>query len=271
MMPGVMKLEAVVDPDNLRPKAAAILRVYLDNYTLLRKELELLWEKVQDMPSQLAAYQEQAAALTAQVAAAEATARRIADMGAAIVPLLPDWAHAVPGLTPKHLTLLQQWVSEAEGGTPTDPKVWNIVYQASKQDWGSLPDRAYCNPRILYLIVEKERGWLFGGYASQGYTKTARDWIDDRKAFVFTLTNPHGIAPFKTMAQTEHAYDFYRSMDFCAFGDQPQPRLTVSKYKTREGSFGISATYPDPTGMGETLFTGSKKYLCADFFVFTNA
>jgi hypothetical protein len=273
MMRGVLKMEALIDPDNIRPKAAAILRVYLDNFGLLRKELEQLWSLVQDMPSQRAAYEEKAAKMAGLVTQAEAEARSLVDMGAVIGPDLPDWARSVPGFTTEHLNLLRAWTSEVEGAA-TDPTRWTIAYQASKHGWDYASFCRYADgkPRIVYIIVERERGWLFGAYASMGLPqKRPHNWIDDRKAFVFTFTNPHGIGPFKTMAQGPHAYITHQSPVVIYMGAPPTIRIDENSNINATGTSSASSTFPDRTGKGGTLFTGSTSFSCADIFAITTA
>jgi hypothetical protein len=181
----------------------------------------------------------------------------------------------VPGLKPEHVALLQGWVSDAECGALTDPKTWKVSYQATKHGWdhASFCRNADGKPRILYLIVEKAKGWLFGAYTSKGIPRPrpVETWIDDRRAFVFTLTNPHGVMPFKTMAQNTLAHFTHAAPMVMHVGAGGRIRIHENSNTTVGSSSSQSATYPDPTGNGPILFTGARHFLCADIFAISTA
>lgn len=98
-------------------------------------------------------------------------------------------------VTPDHAAQLQAWV-----GGKSHPGAWEEVYRATRDGFGSRDYHAKVDgkPRLLVLVREQARGWLFGGYTAVGshvVVEGRTDNYEDRDAFVFTLINSQGLPP----------------------------------------------------------------------------
>lgn len=77
-----------------------------------------------------------------------------------------------------------------------------LLYRGSVHGWTDVDykDRCAGKPNHLVVIQAVDGGYLFGGFSSVGLPVGARTaasdtTIHDTSAFLFTLTNPHGIPP----------------------------------------------------------------------------
>jgi hypothetical protein len=154
---------------------------------------------------------------------------------------------------------------------------WELIYKATKD--GFTAERFHrCSDGkgpTMTIIQSKNDTYLFGGYA-------AIPWDSDNKykhdlcAFLFTLTNPHGIQPTKFFKDPKNGFSVAHGGDrgphfggvvkdgkhFCDFqisSDADQFGGSISDFPS---------AYIDTTGKGETLFTGTKTFMVAEIEVY---
>jgi hypothetical protein len=128
--------------------------------------------------------------------------------GAGSVPL-PTFA-AIPGgrelddelclmgCTREHVVQLREWVVSSNVYADPIREHGRLVYKATRDGFKAGDYHRMCDGqgRLLCIIREKTGGWLFGGFTSiPAESPTREQWHADPTAFLFTLTNPHGIPP----------------------------------------------------------------------------
>ena len=101
---------------------------------------------------------------------------------------------------------LQEW---------TQQNHWKLLYRASEHNFSSTSFHQYCDPinEPTLTIIKTKDGYIFGGYTTQSWNNSiffiVEFFIDieyykiDNSAFIFTLKNPHDIAPTRFMKKIE--------------------------------------------------------------------
>lgn len=110
----------------------------------------------------------------------------------------PPDAHSIlnqVGLTDDHLTFLKDAIMQR-----TSKPVSTLVlhYQASRDGFIGRDFHKYCDGISRMLIVIRTRsGFLFGGYSTVPYESSDMKTVClvDDTSFLYTLVNPHNIAP----------------------------------------------------------------------------
>jgi hypothetical protein len=92
-----------------------------------------------------------------------------------------------------HFPKLREWVREATGA-PVATEF--LVYRATRDGFRKFDFHRMCDNkrRLLVIIQESSRRWLFGGYTTVGFGSKYM-FVPDPQSRLFTLTNPHGIPP----------------------------------------------------------------------------
>jgi hypothetical protein len=285
MWAGITRFQAGLDLRNIRPETDAVLRTYLTNYVALRNELQRLCDDMCVVPDEKASFERDQALLNDFAERIEGVLRCLCEpsRGITIASALPPWTQNAwkLRLTTKQVLTLQHWISVSEGSA-TDPSKWSIVYQATNNGWDHANFCLHCDGKsqVLYLIVEKAKGWVFGAYASKGIMKRDSKWIDDRKAFVFSLTNPHRTAPIKLSPSDHMAYHSYAAPWIICFGSGGAHALAVAEnadsgrsYNSTSHAKAQGGTFMDTTTSvrGDVLFTGAANFLAADIFAISTA
>jgi hypothetical protein len=124
-------------------------------------------------------------------------------------------------------------------------------------------DSALQGPTLV--IVRSKNGFTFGGYASASWN-TAGSHISAAGSFVFWIENPQGRAPgCLDCVRPKHA--LYGRADFGPFFDGVNGGVGISGKNHSQPT----AAYPDTTGLGVALFTGSKTFTVDDYEVWAVA
>ena len=149
---------------------------------------------------------------------------------------------------------------------------WSLLYSGTRD--GLTPEAFHTivdNRGECLLVIEDEKGNIFGAYTSVGFSTRGGNGMvyrDDRH-FLFTLKNPFGIAPTKFATKfPDTALSYVRNYG-PSFGDHGD--LTL---RGHDGHFGESHTvnfpwsYADPTGKGNIVFTGNERFSVKNMEVF---
>jgi hypothetical protein len=118
-------------------------------------------------------------------------------------------------------------------------------------------------------IVRSNNNYLFGGYTSVAWTSHAA-WINDKNAFLFTLTNPHNIPPTKYQIdprQAEQAIWHWPAYG-PTFGRDRDLHLSDNSNSNNDSCVNFSKRYIDTTGKGNNTFTGAGNFTASDIEVF---
>jgi hypothetical protein len=189
---------------------------FVRNYAVLNKELKALQERMTKPHSELPEARKKAEALSASVR--DLMIAYVSSFSILAIPTLPTETvtiDAAPrymnvdlrtiGCTVEHEALLRAWVAEVTG-KPIAAKL-ALLFKASEADdchKNVLHSLCAKHGRLLYVFREQHRGWLFGGFTSEPLQSGKSRRHVDHTAFLFTLTNPHGIPPtrYGTMETT---------------------------------------------------------------------
>jgi hypothetical protein len=147
---------------------------------------------------------------------------------------------------------------------------WNLVYKATR-DGFTIDDFHRCSdsqgPTIT--IIQSLDKYLFGGYTSisWNYHQGVKSGVNDSTAFLFTLTNPHGICPRKYLIKSTGEYAIapnamgptFGQYDICIY---PNSNLNSQSF------IKFPSNYLDSTGKGYLTFTGSTNFTTTDIEIY---
>ncbi len=154
---------------------------------------------------------------------------------------------------------------------------WELIYKATRDGFRAEDFHRCCDNKgpTITVIQSKNDNYLFGGYAEiswtgDGYLKK------DPAAFLFTLTNPHGIPPSKFSGNPVEGWSVAHVADggpyFGGVVKDQNPLIDiglVSNADKRNSTCSFPSSYLDTTGIGETLFTGTKNFMVKEIEVYT--
>ena len=175
----------------------------------------------------------------------------------------------IPGLTKSHLEVLSGWILERTGVPVVEPV---LKYRASVNGWddGHFWTHASMNPRIL-LVISTVSGCIFGGFANKGFLQSS-GYTSDDAAFIFSLVNPHGLAPvllpavvggsWHYLAGPDHETTFGGGGELVLYSCGNFATSDPSDYASRSAGYSDinGNSYTDPTGLGSTLFYGKRDF-----------
>ena len=152
----------------------------------------------------------------------------------------------------------------------TENQKWNLIYKGTR-DGFTIDDFHRCcdsqGPTIT--IIQTLDNYLFGGYTSISWNfhQGVKSGVTDRTAFLFTLTNPHGISPTKYSIKLsgDHAVvpnamgPTFGQYDICIYPNSNLNSQSFIKFPTY---------YIDSTGKGYLTFTGSTSFTTTDIEIY---
>jgi len=147
---------------------------------------------------------------------------------------------------------------------------WNLIYKGTR-DGFNIDDFHRCSdsqgPTIT--IIQSLDNYLFGSFTSISWNfhQGAKSGVEDRTAFLFTLTNPHGISPKKYPIKPsgEHAVipnamaPTFGQYDICLY---PNSNLNSQSY------IHFPTNYQDTSTKGYLTFTGSTNFTTTDIEIY---
>jgi hypothetical protein len=160
------------------------------------------------------------------------------------------------GATAAHAQQLVQWVATRTGRAANAAAI-TLRYRATRDGWTNANVQAKClNQSRLLFVVRSAAGHLFGGFLAATYVNNGC-WINDPQAFLFTLTNPHNVAP-TMLPVSNRTYAFHPQFLVCFGGGND---LAIYEHAhTQTGSYSnLTHSYTDSTGRGNNLFSGAKQ------------
>lgn len=152
----------------------------------------------------------------------------------------------------------------------SDTQKWYLTYKATR-DGFTIDDFHRCcdgkGPTIT--IIQSLDNYLFGGYTSVNWNfhQGAKAGFIDRSAFLFTLSNPHGLPPTKYPIKStgESAIvpnamgPTFGQYDVCVYPNSNLNSQSFIKFPTN---------YMDLTGKGYLTFTGSTNFTTTDIEIY---
>ena len=186
------------------------------------------------------------------------------------------------GLPTSTITALSSWLP------PKHNRASTLLYQGSKHHFTASAFRQLCGDRGATLtLIKSTTGHVFGGFTSLAWAQTATNqYRQDSTAFIFTLTNPHGVAPtkFPLLSVTQgQAFAIFDGQSYLSTFGGSVPKhygmvggvdnhdiCLMDRPNANEQSFcSFPHSYgPDTSGLGASLFTGSRTFQTTEVEVF---
>ena len=147
---------------------------------------------------------------------------------------------------------------------------WHLTYKATKDGFTIDDFHRCCDGKgATITVIESLDNYLFGGYTSISWNfhQGAKTGALDRNAFLFTLTNPHGIpaTKYNIKANGEHAVvpnamgPTFGQYDICIY---PNSNLNSQSF------IEFPSNFIDSTGKGYLTFTGSTNFTTRDIEIY---
>jgi hypothetical protein len=152
----------------------------------------------------------------------------------------------------------------------SDHQKWHLIYKGTK-DGFTIDDFHRCcdGQGATITVIQTLDNHLFGGYSSVSWNfhQGVKSGVTDRTAFLFTLTNPHGISPTKYIVKStgENAIvpnamgPTFGHYDICIYPNSNLNSQSFIKFPSH---------YSDSTGKGYLTFTGSTNFTTTDIEIY---
>ncbi|CAF0978635.1 unnamed protein product [Didymodactylos carnosus] len=154
---------------------------------------------------------------------------------------------------------------------------WELIYKATLDGFRAQDFHRCCDSKgpTMTIIQGKNDNYLFGGYAEISWD-CDNYYKMDPAAFLFTLTNPHGIQPTKFFRNSNENYSVVHSKargpGFGGVVKDKRHFIDIQIYtnanENQDSNCSFPSTYIDTTGMGEILFTGTKNFMVEEIEVY---
>jgi hypothetical protein len=167
------------------------------------------------------------------------------------------------------LLSLEQQVKLNEFYGRKDQK-WVLIYKATRDGFGSGDFHRCCDNQgpTMTIIQSKNGGYLFGGYTSVSWTSRSAYVVDNNGAFIFTLTNPHGISPTKYSIQKTE-YSIYDGNTYGPIFGGGFDLYVCDNSQTITNSYtNFPHSYIDTTNRGNATFTGGRNFQTSEIEVY---
>jgi hypothetical protein len=155
---------------------------------------------------------------------------------------------------------------------------WKLAWKGSRDGFSAKQFHQLCDSKgESVTVIKSTSGHLFGGYSSISWeSPTNGETKNAPNSFIYTLSNPHGIAPSKFPLRFPQAVRITKKHG-PIFGARPYLGVGIwcdiiirDNCNTAENSIFFPSSYLDTTTKGDKLFTGAKTFQVADIEVFTH-
>ena len=166
-------------------------------------------------------------------------------------------------LAPEHKKKLNEFYGKQD-------QRWELIYKASRDGFDVNAFHTRCNNQgPTMTIVRSNNNYLFGGYTAIAWASDS-NYKNDTTAFLFTLTNPHGIPPTKYVVNPGNVGSavYHNSTYGPTFGSGNDLYLAANSNSSNSSYTGFPHGYIDTTGKGNNTFTGAYSFLTSDIEVF---
>lgn len=139
-----------------------------------------------------------------------------------------------------------------------------LVYRGSRDGLTGAAFHSRCDGMAgTVTLIAAEGGWVFGGYSSVPWHSRG-EWATCEDAFLFTVTNPHGIAPtlypVRRPGMAVYGGAWFGPSFGC--GDVWVTNTSNSPADPFDGSSHscLPDSFTDTTGRGKVTFTGASHF-----------
>jgi len=149
---------------------------------------------------------------------------------------------------------------------------WNLLYKGSRDGFKANDFHRLCDNKGPTLsIINTTDGHMFGGFTSMSWTSDDEGaYKADATAFLFTLSNPHGIKPTKYVIK-EGGKCAIRSKTIRGpmFGGGHDIFVGSLSNSNAYSYIKFPYSFIDTTGKGDKTFTGSNNFTSSEIEVYS--
>ncbi|CAH3166205.1 unnamed protein product, partial [Porites lobata] len=165
----------------------------------------------------------------------------------------------IVGKSKNHLRSLRSWLSPVARSVNS---LWKRCWRASVDGWAATTFHSRCDGKGPTVTIIRVGRYIFGGYTSIPWASGYARYQDDSKAFLFSLVNKPGWAPFKLPQSGKYSYNknsiYFRSTYGPTFGGGHDIYISNSASSNRNSHSDLGYTYSPPSGYSyRSTFTQS--------------
>lgn len=148
-------------------------------------------------------------------------------------------------------------------------KKFQLLYKGTRDGFDANDFHRTCdNKGATITFIQSSAGFIFGGYTGVSWDSSGK-YRDDATAFLFTLTNPHGIPPTQYVVNQPNGFLAIEGNNSHAASFGGFSGITViSDAQHCSTNIYFPEEYVDTTGKGDTTFTGGSRFSVLDVEVF---
>eukprot|EP01080_Neovahlkampfia_damariscottae_P003984 gene3984-7240_t len=174
-------------------------------------------------------------------------------------------------------TILDEKLSDSLSNLlPHSPNGWELLYQASKNDFTAVTFHKLCDGNAnTVVVIKSHNGNIFGGYAELPWTSTST-YAYDTRSFIFSLKNKNGKAPVKFANNTNNRMSNYGAPSYGpTFGGGHDLYIcnnsnkTKSSYSNLGHSFKTLQSMKYATNEAKNFLAGTYNFLTTEIEVYT--
>jgi hypothetical protein len=150
-------------------------------------------------------------------------------------------------------------------------KRFHLLYRGSRDGFGATDFHRRCDGHAnTVTLISSTNDCIFGGYAAVGWNSRAAHVPDPTlKSFLFTIKNPHNLAP-RIFKQQNQAYTIYPNGAYGPTFGHGHDLHVCDECHSSTGSYARPGyAYADDSGISEFLvFTGTQNFTVEEIEVF---
>ena len=161
---------------------------------------------------------------------------------------------------------------------PTKVLTIALLYRASQHGWSPQDFHALCDNKGHTLTVLKSRpGKIFGGYTTKDWQSSQGTYVDDEKAFVFSIDKQKVYRVYKSSGAIYNHANWGPSFGGNALGLRTDPMNKPNGAQCRTNGFGDGSFFQirsdalgnhEVTGEGKEFEDDKKEFTCEEIEVY---
>ena len=160
-------------------------------------------------------------------------------------------------LCSNHMDVLQSWLGDHFDST-------KLLWRGSTDGFTPKAFHDRCDKKGPTLtVIKSANDWIFGGFNPENWTSKGV-YSEGSGAFLFTLTNPHGIPPTQYFCHHQDYVTHNEATSGPVFGDGHD----LAVWSDDECYTDFPFSYKDTTGFGDVTFTGKRAFGVKEIEVF---
>ena len=146
---------------------------------------------------------------------------------------------------------------------------WELIYKATRDGDTAQQFHAKCdNQGPTLVIIKTNANYIFGGYTNSHWNQSG-NYATDPKDFLFTLVNPHNVAPTKFNCNPKGKNSHYNHSSYGpTFGGGHDIQVSNSFFSSGDSYISFPSSYVDTSGKGGNIFCNSGSFVCTEVEVF---